>query len=287
MANPRTRANLGKRVRESFFTLEDEAENLWRCVGGTKRKTSGSGYTNFVSHVSSKHPDQYVQHKGVRQSATTTFVAEDRKSFLQHRSFEHNVLDRFDCICVAEDSQDADQHKEYFEFVLDLYGRSFKNVVVLLGDNCSTNQSFARKVNTPLVGCASHRFNLAVHDIIAPHRMIVAKVNALMKTIRRPISAAKLRKHTHLRGKCNNGTLWSSTAAMLRRYQQLQCFLPQLQLRLSGLDKFMPAFRERDSFKKLCAKIQDLDNESATKRVDDSCRSSMPFRFSDLSPPNY
>lgn len=34
-----------------------------------------------------------------------------------------------------EDSQDADQHKAYFEFVTDLYGRSFKNIVATLGDN--------------------------------------------------------------------------------------------------------------------------------------------------------
>ncbi len=40
------------------------------------------------------------------------------------------------------------------------------NVVALIGDNRSVNTSLARQANTHLVGCASHRLNLSVQDMM-------------------------------------------------------------------------------------------------------------------------
>ena len=46
--------------------------------------------------------------------------------------------------------------------MLTLYGKNNSNVMCLIGDNCSVNQSIARTMDVPLIGCASHKFNLAV-----------------------------------------------------------------------------------------------------------------------------
>jgi hypothetical protein len=61
-----------------------------------------------------------------------------------------------------EESFNAATHVKYFEFVLGYYGKWWNNVAALIGDNCCTNQSLATKANSYFIGCASHRFNLAM-----------------------------------------------------------------------------------------------------------------------------
>jgi hypothetical protein len=62
-----------------------------------------------------------------------------------------------------ETSFDSDAHVAYFIEVLQLYNRSIDSVFFLCGDNCQTNRLIATKMNVPLVGCASHRLNLAAN----------------------------------------------------------------------------------------------------------------------------
>ena len=61
-----------------------------------------------------------------------------------------------------EVSQDADHLRAFCEYVLDLFANFSATVIALLGDNCSTNRSFAHKISVPFVGCALHRFILAM-----------------------------------------------------------------------------------------------------------------------------
>jgi hypothetical protein len=46
--------------------------------------------------------------------------------------------------------------------ILDGYGKTRTNVICLVGDNCTVNQSIARTMEVPLIGCASHKFDLAI-----------------------------------------------------------------------------------------------------------------------------
>ncbi|RLN87609.1 hypothetical protein BBJ28_00017352 [Nothophytophthora sp. Chile5] len=52
----------------------------------------------------------------------------------------------------------ADAHIQYVEAILGVYDKSVDMIKFLVGDNCSTNQSFASKLKVSLVGCASRRF---------------------------------------------------------------------------------------------------------------------------------
>lgn len=61
----------------------------------------------------------------------------------------------------------ASDHLEHIEKVLGMYGKTFDNVLCLVGDNCSVNQSMGRILGVPLIGCASHKFNLAVRQWIS------------------------------------------------------------------------------------------------------------------------
>ncbi len=73
----------------------------------------------------------------------------------------------------------AVDHIEHLSKVLLSYGKSCADIVCLVGDNCSVNQSMARLLNVALLGCASHKFNLAVRRWIGeqPELIpIIAKV---------------------------------------------------------------------------------------------------------------
>ncbi|KAK1931337.1 hypothetical protein P3T76_013093 [Phytophthora citrophthora] len=61
-----------------------------------------------------------------------------------------------------EDGQTADDHIEFMSAILDVYGKTTEMIKFFVGTNCATNQSLATKLGVPLVGCASHRFNLAM-----------------------------------------------------------------------------------------------------------------------------
>ncbi|RHY57120.1 hypothetical protein DYB38_014335, partial [Aphanomyces astaci] len=89
-----------------------------------------------------------------------------------------------------EESLSADAHYEFTLFVLELYGKSWDNVIALIGDNCSTNGAFARRAGVPLIGCASHRFNLFMSDVLADHADVIDKVNQLMTKLRFTLPAA-------------------------------------------------------------------------------------------------
>ena len=72
----------------------------------------------------------------------------------------------------SETSFRASDHFGFIEWVLGLYGKSLDNVVAVIGDNVSTNQALADMCKKPLIGCASHRFNLAMKKILGSIRII-------------------------------------------------------------------------------------------------------------------
>ncbi|KAG7361649.1 hypothetical protein IV203_036750 [Nitzschia inconspicua] len=128
------------------------------------------------------------------------------------------------------DNLTAQEHHAFITDILGVYRKSWENVICLIGENCSTNKATATAASLPLVGCASHRLNLAVKDILKDYSSLTTCVYRLMKKLKNIIPAAKLRKLTPLRAKCSNATRWSSTYEMLLRYKQLEEFLPKLGL---------------------------------------------------------
>ena len=275
----------GQRIRDAFFTESDKNSNEWICKCGTRRKQTGHGYTNLVSHVEKQHPTDlqtllsdagYAENSSASESlffnsktvqmhgwldlvlnGLLPFCIVDNPVFIRCVKFKpiaRNTLSKYmslltqrveqkvsailpdkfavifdgwtanqthfvglfatfpstatcgyDCVLLGfspfenEESLSARAHLEYVTYVLGLFNRSLSNVVAFVGDNCSTNTSFASMVSGHYVGCASHRFNLALKDIFKEANTFIEKVHSVMKALRRPILAAKLRVHTHLR----------------------------------------------------------------------------------------
>lgn len=79
---------------------------------------------------------------------------------------------------LVEDNQNSENHLDLIEFVLELFDKDISNVICLVGDNCNTNKALADHCEKPLVGCAAHRFNLAVQDYLQlkPHDDLLIQV---------------------------------------------------------------------------------------------------------------
>jgi hypothetical protein len=56
----------------------------------------------------------------------------------------------------------ATDHLRHISKVMSSYGRASEDILCFVGDNCAVNKKMAADLGVPLLGCASHKFNLAV-----------------------------------------------------------------------------------------------------------------------------
>ncbi|RQM29283.1 hypothetical protein B5M09_013613 [Aphanomyces astaci] len=179
-------------------------------------------------------------------------------------SFPSDSLRGYEKVLLAlspmndEDSLSAAAFLDFFDFVLDVYGKQRRNVVALIGNNCATNRAFTRLAGIPMVCCASHRFNLFVGDVLADYEDLLCAVHAIMKKLSNIIPAAKLRRMTPLCPKQRNKTRWSSSVAMLARYVELKPFLPQLGI--DDIDMLLLNSRQDRDVDLLIAQLTDLNS---------------------------
>lgn len=114
-----------------------------------------------------------------------------------------------------EESMDAKNHAQFIDFVLSVLNATLHNVVAITGDNAAVNLKSANllneKVNTCFfIGFASHRFNLAVQDLMMPYKEVMDKLHKLMKKLTNLILVAKFRRFTPVKAKISYPTRWSS-----------------------------------------------------------------------------
>jgi hypothetical protein len=134
---------------------------------------------------------------------------------------------------LTETDLGAEQHVEFFEATLELYGKSLTNVVALIGDNCNTNKACADRAGCPLIGCTSHKLNLAVQEWIKVEetvgvRKLLEAVKTLMSKLTNLKNAARLRELTDLAAVQPNKTRWSRWYQMLHRYHRLESHIEEI-----------------------------------------------------------
>ena len=136
---------------------------------------------------------------------------------------------------LVEEELGADAHIDLLESTLQLYGLTKANVACIVSDNCSTNKAISARWKIPLVGCASHRFNLAVKLWISEQPGLedaISRCSTLMGKASNLKAAAVLRDLTYeAHGRClaakqEQATRWTSTMTMVDRYLKIR---PQLQ----------------------------------------------------------
>lgn len=78
---------------------------------------------------------------------------------------------------------DSASRIDFLEFVLSIFNKSLENVMRLIGDNCATNKAVADLLQTQLVGCYSHRFHLAVEEILGDYDDVIESVYRIMVSL--------------------------------------------------------------------------------------------------------
>ncbi|KAF1783941.1 Ribonuclease H-like domain [Phytophthora cactorum] len=126
----------------------------------------------------------------------------------------------------VDDDLSAESHHDFLATMPPRdYEVQLKHCRFVAGDNCSVYRPLAALMEVPLVGCASHRLNLAVQDDLRAHEQDLAAVQALMIKLRTLTQSAKLRLKIGLRPVIRQVTRWGSTIAMVKRYFELLEFI--------------------------------------------------------------
>jgi hypothetical protein len=159
---------------------------------------------------------------------------------------------------LDDGSQDAEVHIEMFKCVLSLYNKDISMVAFLVADNCSTNRRIATLLEVPLVGCASHRYNLAVNRFLAPYDAELTAFNDLMVQLRHCNNAAELAKHTELKPIKRNTTRWSSTFEMMSLYKRIRDAIRQV----DAVEEFVPSGAIHKKVLGLLEHLKKLDSVS-------------------------
>eukprot|EP01035_Chromulina_nebulosa_P017778 gene17778-23382_t len=136
------------------------------------------------------------------------------------------------CTLVDESSHLAKSYIETIKSTLDWYGKSTNNVIFIVSDNCPTNKSIATNMKVPLIGCYSHKANLAIKRwLIANYENVIEKIRAIVIKLRTTLRVAKLRELLNddfAMPLSDQQTRWSSIHDMVCRYIVLKDSIEEL-----------------------------------------------------------
>jgi len=228
----------------------------------TMEKVSSKSLKNLMSGVHQfcldemrdKVPDKFCLVFDGWSCGSTHYIA----TVISYVGHNNKPLEEFLTLSPLCDGTDmsAKQHQEDLRIALSRIDKTFRNVVALIGDNCSVNKKLARDIGIPLVGCASHRFNLAVSAFLdgnATYAPILTKVNDVMVKLRTLKNAAKLRELTALVPVKKNETRWTGWFDMCQRYKRL---LPHIEL-IPEVEEYLLTSCEKRTYAKL---LEELSN---------------------------
>ena len=116
-------------------------------------------------------------------------------------------------------------HTEFVKMTLQMIGKEIEDVDFVVGDNCSTNRSFARSNSLPFIGCYSHRLHLCATKIINEFQEEIDLVRDLMSELNTLKNGIILRKFTNLNAIKMYVQRWSGVLTCLERYFRIEEFI--------------------------------------------------------------
>ena len=170
----------------------------------------------------------------------------------------HSLLSM--CPLLAEEivGMTATDHLRHISKVMSSSGRASEDILCLVGDNSAVNKKMATDLGVPILGCASHKFNLAVRMWIKSQPQlttIINKVSLVMKKASTLKIAAKLRQLTAYSTDRENDTRWLSTYQMITRFFKIQVQLSVL----AELLEWLPSHLETDILSKAHRSLTKFD----------------------------
>ncbi|KAE9222005.1 hypothetical protein PF002_g15411 [Phytophthora fragariae] len=164
---------------------------------------------------------------------------------------------------------------ELFDYILDVYGIEVAtHLCFYVCDHASVNVAIAKKTCIPMIGCASHRMNLAMQALMEAYEDLLEKVKRLMAKLNTIKNRHHLREADALMPVFRNLTRWSSTFAMIDRYFAIYAKLDRVDDELAD---FIPTPRENVRLKELYEDLKNL--ESVSKKLQTSSVSLLDVRM--------
>ena len=121
---------------------------------------------------------------------------------------------------IDETTMSADSHIDLILFALSVYKKSINNIQFMVADNENLNKAVADKLGVPLIGCASHIFNLAVKNCVSVGQLHeIDNVNKIM------VKLSGLKKSAELRKKKQICDLYSGTQRDGHFHKSFQWFI--------------------------------------------------------------
>lgn len=138
---------------------------------------------------------------------------------------------------LDESNMNATNHTAFIRSTLELYNLNEDNLICLIGDHCSTNKSVANLMSVPLLGCRSHRLNLAIEAFIKENLNIESEmVGKLMSKLSTIKESGGLRSFTSLRS-VKRIARW---LGVLNMFDRLERLLPSLKNPNPEVAQFIP-----------------------------------------------
>ncbi len=111
--------------------------------------------------------------------------------------------------------------------MLKFNNRKLNDIAFVIGDNCNTNKKLSKLLKVPLLGCYSHRLNLAIRLMIdTKYKEVVQKVHDLCIKLRTSkMKGWLVNKKCNWVSIINSETRWDSDFKMIKRYIQLRPFI--------------------------------------------------------------
>ena len=129
------------------------------------------------------------------------------------------------------------------------FGRSRDDLLFLVADTTIVNPTTAIFLGCKFIGCASHRFNLAVREHLIAYEDLLCDINTLMMKLSNIKIAKALGKVTELEPFIRNETQWSLAFSMLKRFLKLKDVL--VSWNHPEVNKFIPDEEKLRSLKSL------------------------------------
>lgn len=183
------------------------------------------------------------------------------------------------CCGVQDEDEESDTDfsaeslGDYLYDELQLMGRDFSAVEFIAGDNTATNPKMARLITNvvghpvPLIGCASHKLNLAVELYIRHgYEDLVERIAVLSAKLRQLKNASKPRKKD-LPGALLRSIKWGSTKDMVERYLEIHSALGLCDFDADFL-RSIPTAVEHESAKELYKALKSFDRVSKLLQMD-------------------
>jgi hypothetical protein len=151
-------------------------------------------------------------------------------------------------------------HQELLNSTLALYGKSCDNLLYLSGDNCNVNKCLANNLELPLVGCASHRLNLATKAFLSPHEQLLKRVHELMTKLKTKKRTSLLELYTTLRPRTRMEVRWAADYLMLERIIELFPSIDQISIGDDDLRPYLLTTTEKRDISSLLGKLENFYN---------------------------